>query len=453
MASPEPKAPNPGLQTMFRETIFALSSGGLPSGLAVVRLSGPGTAAALQSVAGPLPPARRAVLRRIRDATGAEIDRGIVLYFPGPGSVTGEDCGEIHLHGGRAVVAAMLAALAERPGLRMAEAGEFTRRAFVNGRMDLAQAEALSDLIAAETEAQRRLALTGVDGAHGRIYRGWMERLTQARAAIEAELDFFDEGDVDEGLSAPALAGLEAVRREIEAHLAGGRAAEIVREGFRVAIMGPPNAGKSSLLNALAAREVAIVTDVPGTTRDPVEIVLDIEGLKVVVTDTAGLRERAGKVERIGIERAREAGRAADLILWLSETGAPPADGDLASAAAERTVVIRTKSDLVRPRAENGSPIAISTVTGTGLRRLTELIHEKAASATRHEGLLPQRARHRHVLAEAAQCIGKAIEGDPALELRAEELRRAAVSLGRITGAVDVEDLLGHIFGRFCIGK
>ena len=267
-------------QSPFRDTIFALSSGGLPSGVAVVRLSGPHVCAALEAIAGRVPPARVATLCRLRDSDGGKIDRGLVLFFAGPASFTGEDCGELHVHGGRAVVATLLRRLGGLPGLRQSEAGEFTRRAFLNGKIDLTGVEGLADLLAAETEAQRRLAVENAEGGQRTLYAGWRSRLVHARAMIEAELDFADEADVDGPVSEHIWKDLGELSGEIAQHCAGFSAAEIVREGFRVALMGAPNAGKSSLLNALARREVAIVTDVPGTTRDPIEIALDLRGGK-----------------------------------------------------------------------------------------------------------------------------------------------------------------------------
>lgn len=307
----------------MRETIFALSSGALPSGVAVVRLSGPGTCSALEALAGKLPEPRHATLRTLRDSRGAILDRSLVLFFPGPQSFTGEDCGELHLHGGRAVVQAVLETLSGYPDFRLAEAGEFTRRAFLNGKLDLTEAEALSDLISAETEAQRRFALANAESRHRALYDGWRKTLIHARAMIEAELDFSDEEDVPGSVAERVWEEIAELRSSLECHAAGYRTAEIIREGFRVVILGAPNAGKSSLLNMLARRDIAIVTEEPGTTRDVLEAVLDVGGVKVIVTDTAGIRENPGRVEALGIDRAIDRAREADIILLLEDCNAP----------------------------------------------------------------------------------------------------------------------------------
>jgi tRNA modification GTPase len=309
----------------FRDTIYALSSGGLPSGVAVVRISGSMTRIVLETMTGLVPEDRRASLVTIRGRRGDILDQGLVLYFEAPRSYTGEDCGELHLHGGHAVVRAVLSCLGEFENLRAADAGEFTRRAFLNGKLDLTRAEGLSDLIAAESEAERRLAIATSGGAQQRLYDGWRQRLLHARALVEADLDFSDESDVP-GSVADSIAGdLRLVADEMNDHIGGFRMAEIVRDGFRVVIAGAPNAGKSSLLNAIAGRDAAIVTDVPGTTRDIVQVSMELEGCRIVLMDTAGLRESADKVERIGIERAISAASKADLILDLFESRRPVA--------------------------------------------------------------------------------------------------------------------------------
>ena len=437
-------------QSPFRDTIFAVSSGGLPSGVAVIRLSGPQAGDAMTRLAGSLPPPRRAVLRHLRDKDGTALDRALVLFLPSPASVTGEDCAEFHVHGGRAVVAAVLRALGAMPGLRQAEAGEFTRRAFVNGRIDLTGAEGLADLIGAETEAQRRLALDNAEGGQRALYAAWRNRLLHARAMIEAELDFADEADVPGAVSERIWADMHTLCGELDAHIDGFRAAEIVRDGFRVVLVGAPNAGKSSLLNALARREVAIVTDVAGTTRDLVEVSLDLGGMKVLVIDTAGLRETQDKVERIGVERAVAAAGRADLVLELvapDPSGLPAIDGGWTAP----TLRVATKSDLgsVMP----GFDHAISVVTGEGLGALVAAIAVRAETATTWQGAAaPTRLRHVALLRETGNHLREALVPD-ALELRAEKLRLAGDSLGRITGAVDVEELLGVIFSQFCIGK
>lgn len=439
----------------FSDTIYAHSSGALPSGVAVIRLSGPDVRAVLKGITGTDVAPKKMRHTRFRSQDGELIDSGLVVYFAAPASFTGEDCGELHLHGGRAVVAAMLAELGRWTNLRAAGAGEFTRRALANGKVDLLRAEALADLIDAETDTQRRFALDNADGRHGALYIGWRERILRARALIEAELDFSDEGDVASGVAADAWADVRLLADEVERHLAGYHQAEIIREGFRVAILGAPNAGKSSLLNALALRDVAIVSEEPGTTRDVVQVELDLRGLKVVFSDTAGLREEAGTIEREGMRRALAAARDADLVLWLSDlTGTGI---DTARDAAPKHLHVGTKLDRlgnehsVRPSTD----VDISVVNGAGLDTLLGLIQEAASGAANQGGqLVPFTARHRDELARGLAAL-RAAEAKGALgtELRAEELRIASVALGRITGVIDVEDVLGAVFSRFCIGK
>jgi len=430
------------------DTIFALSSGALPSGVAIVRLSGPHVSACLKQLIGALPESRSAAYRSIRSRKELILDRGLVLFFPGPASFTGEDCAELHLHGGRAVVSAVLQELGQFHGLRQAEAGEFTKRAFLNGKVDLVEAEALADLVQAETEAQRRFAVANTLRSQSYLYEAWRVRLVHARAMIEAELDFADEGDVPGSVSAQVWADIKTLVREIADHIAGYRRAEIVRDGFRVVILGAPNAGKSSLLNALAQRDVAIVTDEPGTTRDLIEIALDLDGYKVLITDTAGIRKNAGTVESIGIKRALEASDSADLALLLVEPGGSVPDVAL---ACDR-LIVGSKVDLggvMMPSAD----IQVSATTGDGLGNLLQLIGVRAATAAGAAGeVLPSRLRHVDLLLRCQ----RALEGsllEKGLELRAEDLRTAADELGRISGKVDAEELLGVIFSNFCIGK
>lgn len=439
-------------QSLFRDTIYALSSGGLPSGVAVIRLSGPQAASVLETMAGGLPSPRKAELRKLVDDDGAQLDRALVLYFSGPASFTGEDCAELHVHGGKAVVAAVLASLSGKPGLRAAEAGEFTRRAFLNGKLDLTSAEGLADLVSAETEAQRRLALINAEGGQHELYENWRSRLLHARAMIEAELDFADESDVPGSVSDMVWADIAALQKEMINHIDGYRAAEIVRDGFRVVLVGAPNAGKSSLLNALARRDVAIVTDVAGTTRDLVEVALDLDGLKVLVTDTAGMRQSTDVVERIGIERARQAAREADLVVELVDSAAPPADLDY-DRAAGRHRRVATKADLAAPAGGQFDHV-ISVTSGEGLSALISDIAEQAKTAAAETtGVLPSRLRQIELVQSCQHHLKAAKDGAEELELQAEELRLAGDALGRITGAIDVEDLLGVIFAEFCIGK
>lgn len=432
------------------DTIFALSSGALPSGVAVIRLSGSGVEEAVRSIAGILPEPNIACLRPFRDRDGRIVDRGLVLYFRAPRSVTGEDCAEFHCHGGRAVVAAMYRILGSFNGVRLAEEGEFTRRALANGKYDLVQVEALADLIDSETEGQRKLALRGFDGEVSGLFDGWSERLTRARAFLEAELDFSDEGDVPDDISDAIWQDLCLLAEEMRSYIDDGGSAELIRDGYRVVIMGPPNAGKSSLLNALARRDVAIVSDEAGTTRDLVEVALDIGGNKIIVIDTAGIRETDGRVEAIGIERAQAAGRAADLVLWLE------APEDLALqegiAAPPGAVVLCSKTDLSPARP---GCMGFSARTGAGLNDVIALLGAKVQEAIGKSGsAMPLRLRHAALVKECHEHLKRALEPDSApLEVRAESLRLASYALGRITGSVDVEDLLDRIFSSFCIGK
>lgn len=440
-----------GRQSLFRDTIFALSSGALPSGVAIVRLSGPQVRETLQRLVGEAPLPRVAHLKTIVGALGDVLDRGLVIFFAAPASFTGEDCAELHLHGGKATVAAVLAELSSLPMLRAAEAGEFTRRAFINGKIDLTAAEALADLVAAETESQRRLALENAEGRQRLLYDGWRNRLLRGRAMIEAELDFSDEADVPGSVSDEVWRDLAALSQEIVNHIDGFRAAEIVREGFRVVLAGAPNAGKSSLLNALARRDVAIVTDVPGTTRDLIEVSLDLGGVKVVVTDTAGLRDTDDVVERIGVERAIAAAARADLVLGLVEPGGKAEEAPLPADVA--VLRVATKSDLTRD-CPVGFDHVVSARTGDGLSALVAAIAQRARAAAVVASTVPSRQRHVEILRTGHSHLANALDRtQKGLELRAEELRLAGEALGRIVGAVDVENLLGVIFAEFCIGK
>jgi tRNA modification GTPase len=434
--------------TLFRTTIYALSSGGLPSGVAVVRLSGPDVKNALTMMVGAVPEPRQSVLRAIRDAEGNVLDRGLAIFFDGPRSFTGEDCAELQLHGGKAVVAAVLGTLSTIPGFHHAEAGEFTRRAFLHGKLDLTEAEGLSDLIAAETEVQRRFALQNSSGGQKQLYAAWARTLLQGRALIEAELDFADEADVPGSVSDQVWEQMTALHREIRGHIAGFRASEIIRDGYRVVLVGEPNAGKSSLLNALAKRDVAIVTEVPGTTRDLVEVALDIDGQKVILTDTAGLRETSDVVERIGVARALSAVETGDLVINL----VAPTGNALQLVTDAKVLLVQSKADIA---ALSTIPLKVSSLTGEGLDQLLRLIGEHSSQATAATGqILPSRIRHIDLLNQTCDHIFHAIEAvDEGLELRAERLRLAGTALGRITGMTDVEDLLDVIFSEFCIGK
>jgi tRNA modification GTPase len=395
-----------------------------------------------------------AAYRVLKRRDGTPIDTGLLLFFPGPHSFTGEDIAEFHVHGGRAVVAAMLDELTSLAGVRHAEPGEFTRRAFLNGRLDLTETEALADLINAETEAQRRFALLNASGAQSELYLGWRQRLIHARAMIEADIDFADEEDVPGSVADTVWGEVRSMKAEIAGHVDGFHAAEIIRDGFDVVILGAPNSGKSSLFNALVKREAAIVTSEAGTTRDLLEVALDIGGVRVRITDTAGIRDGAGLVETIGIERASARAELADLVLVLEDMQTP-VGFDLGQLTTP-CLRIGTKVDLVDATAPSDRfTLTISAVEGTGLSLLLAEIGRRAGEAIGAAGdVLPSRLRHVELLRETLQHLGDGIERvDLPLELRSETLRLASHSLGRIAGAVDVEDLLDVIFSQFCIGK
>lgn len=442
-------------------TIYALSSGVGKAGVAVIRLSGGQTADVLRAVAGHLPLPRVAtLLKLVHPSSQIPLDQALVLWFPAPRSFTGEDCAELHVHGGRAVISSVLEALSAFDGLRLAEPGEFARRAFFNGKLDLTQAEALADLVDADTEAQRRQALRHMSsGGLGDRAEAWRGSIIKAQALCEAAIDFSDEGDVATDALAQAASVATSLRADLMKVLADARRGEIVREGFRVAIIGAPNVGKSSLLNALSRRDAAIVSEEPGTTRDVVEVALDLGGMAVIVSDTAGVREGAGRVEQEGIRRSFRTAEHADLILALSavDIGAgtfpPELHRNLENLSAEVVDVVN-KIDLLDANAIP-SCIGISTRTGQGIDILIDLIAGRAGAVmTGDEPALITRERQRILIAEACAAL-EAFDSDPgrAIELRAEDLRQAAHALGRMTGRVDAEDVLGEIFGRFCIGK
>lgn len=428
------------------DTIFALASGRGRAGVAVMRLSGPLAGPALDRLCGARPQPRLARLAALRDPEGGEvIDRALVLWFPGPASFTGEDVGELHVHGGRAIVARLTGVLTGL-GLRPAGPGEFTRRAFEAGKLDLSQAEAIADLVDAETEAQRRQALRQLDGAMGRLYEGWRDRLKVQLARLEALIDFPDEG-LDEAIEGAVMAGAGALRNEIAAHLADGRRGERLRDGFEIAITGAPNVGKSSLLNRLSASEVAIVSDIPGTTRDVIEVALDLGGYRVLLIDTAGLRETDDPIEREGVRRALARAEGADLRLQVI------VPGDEAPAGSGReSILVLNKCDL-GPGPAGALPV--SALSGQGIDALLAAIGARvAARLDTAEAPAITRARHRLAVEEAVASLDRAlVPGYLPAELRAEDLRLALRALGRVVGAVDVEDLLDVIFFEFCIGK
>lgn len=438
------------------DTIFALSSGGLPSGVAVIRLSGSKSRLAVEALCGRVPAPRRASLLSIRNRNGETLDEGIVLFFPAPNSFTGEDSAELQIHGGRATVKAVLAALADIEGLRAAEAGEFSRRAFLNGRMDLVEVEGLADLIAAETEMQRRLAAEQASGGLSRLYDSWAKRLTHARAMIEAELDFADEEDVPGSVATTIWADMRGLAQDIVNHLAEMRTGEIVRDGLKVVIAGPPNAGKSSLLNHLAKRDVAIVTDVPGTTRDVLHVDLDLSGYAVRLYDTAGLRATDDLVEKEGIRRTHLSMSQAHLVLLLSDD--PTADWRALAGPYQGPVVrVQTKSDVETSASwlKGANDVSISVQTGQGIADLLETVARHLPELEAGTALaLPTRQRHAVSLKAAGDQIDLALSASGAgLDIQAEHLRLAGQALGRVTGRVDVENLLDVIFSEFCIGK
>jgi tRNA modification GTPase len=445
------------------DTIFALATAPGRAAVAVVRLSGPGTRAALGALAGRIPPAREARLRRLRGHGGDIIDEALVLWTPGPGSYTGEDAAELHLHGGMAVVDAVSEALLAL-GLRLAEPGEFTRRAFENNRLDLAQAEAVADLVDAETEGQRRQALAQLEGALGRRYEAWREALLEALANLEAAIDFPDE-ELPADIAARARPPLLALEAELGEALADATRGERVREGYRIAVIGAPNAGKSSLLNRLIEREAAIVTAIPGTTRDVIEAPMVIGGFKVLLADTAGLRETADEIEGEGVRRARAWAGSAALRLWVVDSSASDGAWRLASDAARAgDLLVMNKADQPRgsdagwaeAHAEVGglAMAGISAATGEGLEALHQALHLRIADdLAGGEFPAATRARHRVRLEEALAAVRRGLAALESPELAAEDLRLAGRALGRVTGRIDPEEVLGRIFASFCIGK
>ncbi len=441
----------------MRRTIFALATPPGRGAIAIVRMSGPSAGKALAALAGDMPEPRQAALRTLRDPhDGGAMDQGLVLWFPGPDSVTGEDVAELHLHGGVAVSASVVEALSAMPDLRPAEPGEFTRRAFEAGKLDLTEAEAVADLVAAETRSQQAQALRQMQGELGRLYDGWRERLVRSLAHLEAALDFPDEDLPDDLVSglAPDMAGLAA---EIAAHLDDGRRGERLRAGVQVAILGAPNVGKSSLLNALARRDAAIVSERAGTTRDVIEVHLDLGGLPVILSDTAGLREAGDAIEEEGVRRARQRAKIADLKLIVIDASDDPDPAVVAMIDAD-SVVARNKMDLIANDDAPGSVAGIeaqpiSVKTGQGLAALESALGRAVAarfSASAAPALT--RSRHRTALEDCRNCLERASTARDA-ELAAEDVRLAVRALGRVTGRVDVEDLLDVIFRDFCIGK
>jgi tRNA modification GTPase len=446
------------------QTIFALSSGRPPAAISIVRLSGPQARTALAALAGRVPQPRVATRALLRDGDGQAIDDSIVLWFPGPASATGEDVAEFHVHGGRAVLAALFAALSKLENVRAAEPGEFTRRAFENGKLDLTEAEALDDLIRADTDRQRRQALRQLQGLLGDRARDWRARIIEASALIEAGIDFSDEGDVPAELIAPALRTIKSLLTEIENALAGQGRSERLRDGVIVAITGPPNVGKSTLINLITRREVAIVSPHAGTTRDVIEVQLDLDGYPVTLIDTAGIRDTGDPVEQEGVRRARSRAGQADLVLWVTDAEHERSERAIETTAAALWMV-RNKIDLdmrddgagvARQLAQGRAmAFAISARRGDGVAELVAALTSFARDyfGPSEDGLIG-RERQRTLLRETAdalrRCLDAAGHGD---ELAAEELRVASHALGRLLGRIDLEDVLGKIFAEFCIGK
>ncbi len=448
------------------DTIIALASGAGRAGVAVVRVSGPGALGVLGHFSADLaPPPRRAAIRILRDDEGQFIDEAIVLWMPGPNSFTGEDTVEFHLHGGPAIIEAVLSSATKSRICRIADPGEFTRRAFDAGRLDLTQAEAIADLIDAETDGQRRQAARLYQGEAAQVFEGWRGLLMSAMAALEASIDFPDEADIPGEIDRSALKPVETLAAELEAALGDAGRLKSVREGFRIAILGPPNAGKSSLMNRLARREAAIVSPVAGTTRDVVEVRLNLADYPVWVADTAGLREAADEIEAEGVRRARARAEEADLRVWVfdstqAETGNVSRETSAGASVREDDLTVLNKADLARPGpARAGSPetFMVSAKTGAGFdaleRRLADIVRQRLDT---DEAPLVTRARHRELVEEALRAVERALEGARigiGAELVSEDLRIAARALGRITGSIDAEDLLDRIFSQFCVGK
>jgi tRNA modification GTPase len=425
---------------MPADTIFALSSGTPPAAISVIRISGPSAHVAGAALAGSLPPARQAAVRELRNSEGHLLDEALVLRFDGPASSTGEDSVELHCHGGRAVVAAVLKALETIEGLRQAQPGEFTRRAFENGRIDLTEAEGLADLIEAETESQRRSALMMAEGALRKQIEQWQSRVLELSARAEVAIDYVDEDSVDTDFS--LWSDCRALANELRDWLGRPRAMPL-RDGVRVVIAGPPNAGKSSLLNAIAGFERAIVTEIPGTTRDHIEVPLALSGVPIRLTDTAGLRESGELVEQIGVERARKLVDLADVLVWLGEPQDAPGH--------PRLIRVHARSDIPgREIAAKGS-LPVSSVMGAGLASLTHAVVDLARSVLPTEGEIALNERQAECLQNALDALEGVRGGD--LVITAEALRQARSAFDRLTGRAGVEDLLDALFGRFCLGK
>ncbi|WP_323760791.1 tRNA uridine-5-carboxymethylaminomethyl(34) synthesis GTPase MnmE [Maricaulis sp.] len=435
-------------------TVYALATPAGRSGVAVIRLSGPDSGGILDALAGrPRPVPRQAALRALRDSHGSVMDRGLVLWFPGPGSFTGEDCAEFQVHGGPAVIDAVLAALDEA-GARPAEAGEFTRRAFENEKIDLTEAEGLADLIDAETEGQRVQALAQMSGSLRRLYDGWRDALITAMASIEGEIDFPDEADVPDALSHAAYDPLSELIASMIRHLDDGRRGERIRTGFSIVLIGAPNAGKSSLLNCLARRDAAIVTDIPGTTRDIVEVQLTMGGFPVVISDTAGLREAVDAIEAEGVRRALDRAEHADLRIGVADARSTDDLRDLEGRLTDGDLLVLNKLDLGAAAQRDGA-YRLSAKSGDGVEaleaRIEEIVRDRLSA---REMPALSRARHRRAVETALEALARCRDQlADAPELAGEDARLAVRALESLTGRVDVEDILDRVFSQFCIGK
>lgn len=426
---------------MSADTIFALSSGRPPAAVSVIRVSGPGAHGAGRQLAGSLPDVRSAALRTLHDENGGALDEALVLRFDGPASSTGEDIVELQCHGGRAVVDAVLGALGRIDGLRLAEPGEFTRRAFENGRIDLTEAEGLADLIEAETESQRRAALALAEGGLRRQIEQWQDRVLGLAARAEAVIDYAEDDDV--GADPDLARECAALASELDEWLDRPRV-EPLKDGVRVVVAGPPNAGKSSLINAIVGQERAIVTDIPGTTRDHIEVPLAIDGIPILLTDTAGLRESDEKVERIGIERARTLVEGADVLLWLGDPTESPNHS--------RRILVHARADLPERMSAPEGSLAVSSVTGMGLKVLLEQVGKLSSSLLPGEGAIALNRRHAAHMGEARDALGSTARAEDFV-LVAEDIRAARTAFDRLTGRAGMEDVLDALFGRFCLGK
>lgn len=441
---------------MSPDTIFALATPPGRSGVAVIRLSGPLTRAILDSMlGGPCPEPRKAALRLIRDAGGQAIDQGLILFFPGPASFTGEDCAEFQIHGGPAIIEALLDRLLEL-GARPAEAGEFTRRAFEHGKLDLTEAEGLADLVDAETSAQREQALAQMTGALKSLYEDWRAQLVSIMAAIEGEIDFPDEEGVPDHLAKTARTAIQSLQDQMARHLDDNHRGEKIRDGFNIAIIGPPNAGKSSLLNALARREAAIVTDIPGTTRDIVEVRTVLGGFAVTLADTAGLRAAQDIVEQEGIKRALTRADSADLVVGVLD-GSVVWNQEMTRVQEKSHLLVVNKSDLDQRLTLPDSDVAViraAITEGGGVSEIERWLESEVTQRLgRREMPALSRARHRRNVEQAYAALTRAADSLDRPEFAGEDLRLATRSLESLTGRVDIEDVLGEVFSRFCVGK